>query len=223
MRLVRFVSRGRFVVFEGIDGSGKSTLTAATAGLLGRARKGSGSPRFTSVRTLREPTYESQAGKQLRDMLSRSVNADGESWLHLFLEDRKHNVEHNILPAVSGGALILQDRYYYSTAAYQGQEGGKLTPQAIIARNQACGFPEPDLVVFLELSVDEALRRIAVSRPNLESFENRAELVRISANYEAILPEGVLRLNALQQPEELAAAVSARIFSLEPGASPRSV
>ena len=208
------------MVFEGIDGSGKSTLTRAVA----RAYGAAGDPEFPNVfpfvRELREPTYESRAGQRLREMLRGAEVAEPEAWLELFLEDRQHNVENNVLPAIREGALVLQDRYFYSTAAYQGRSGGPLTPSAILEVNRARGFPEPDLVVYLALPVDEALRRIALARANSESFETHADLARTAANYEAILPGSALRLDATLPAEHLTALVRAGISALLADASP---
>ena len=147
--------RGRLIVFEGIDGSGKTTQMRRAAQTLRE--------RGTAVTELREPT-DGRFGRQIRGLTQqlhksrrRITPEQVEKLTDLFIGDRKENVENNILPALELGDVVLLDRYYYSTIAYQGALGGD--PEAIRRRNETFA-PRPDLVLYFSLSVDEAFRRI---------------------------------------------------------------
>ncbi|MBI3721477.1 MAG: UbiD family decarboxylase [Fimbriimonas ginsengisoli] len=98
------------------------------------------SHRFTDVQFLREPT-DFETGREIRKRLAAPSGTDRNEWIDLFLRDRADNVARNIRPLLASGALILQDRYYYSTAAYQGDESKPPHPVEIVDMNlpvQAC-------------------------------------------------------------------------------------
>lgn len=199
---------GLFCAFEGIDGSGKSSLVQKLAQHLESTRPAWFSNRFGTIRLLREPTYESPAGRQLREWL-KGVHAHGstnqsrtpEAWLNLFLEDREFNVAHNVLPALRAGDLVLQDRYFYSTAAYQASR--QVSSQEIVDRNLARGFPPADLLFYLDIPVEVAAGRIEKSRESAEFFETREQLTKIAEQYNVILPPQTRRLDACLSPDEL--------------------
>ncbi len=192
---------GFFCVFEGVDGSGKSTLIepiarALRAHPLVRAR-------FTDVLTLREPT-DSPEGLAIRRRLKESSDASPGAWLEYFQTDRAGNVERNIRPGLAAGRLLLQDRYFYSTAAYQGSDdASKGSPEAIVRDSFARGFPRPDLLVYLNITPEDALGRIDRGRARRETFETLDRLRQVAARYERILPPETLRLDARDTPEAL--------------------
>jgi len=141
--------RGWLIVFEGIDGSGKTTQMRRVAEAL-RARG-------LGVVELFEPT-RGRFGQQIRSLAQQKHHPiSPEQEMELFIRDRMEDVEKNIRPALERGNIVLLDRYYYSTIAYQGARG--LDPPMIQQRNEAFA-PRPDLVLYFSLSVDEAMRRI---------------------------------------------------------------
>ena len=142
---------GLFIVFEGIDGSGKSTQ----CGLLHRHALSLG---IDAVR-LAEPT-EGPRGKEIRVMLRAKKMAPPEEQHRLFLLDRIDDAERNILPALGEGKTVIMDRYYHSNAAYQGAAG--MAPERVIAENRAAGVPEPDRVYFIDTPPAVAMERIAL-------------------------------------------------------------
>ena len=157
--------------FEGIDGSGKTTQAVmAHAHLLHQ-----GIP----VRLLREPTH-GLYGKTIRDILSgRLPRRSPEEELELFVKDRQEDVSENIIPALTGGEVVLIDRYYYSTMAYQGAQG--LDVENIRSRNEAFA-PKPDLVLIFLVSVEEGLARIKAVRENgTDHYEKEAFLGKVDA------------------------------------------
>jgi dTMP kinase len=158
-------STGCFIVFEGIDGCGKSTQLKRLADSLRRQGYG--------VIETREPT-EGRYGQMIRALYRDRSAATPQRELELFIEDRREHIQLVIQPALERGKIVLCDRYFFSTAAYQGAAG--CDPEEIIALH---GFaPVPDLVIIIEIEPRESIRRITEKRgdqPNdfeqLESLE----------------------------------------------------
>ncbi|OHD64559.1 MAG: dTMP kinase [Spirochaetes bacterium RBG_13_51_14] len=144
------MKRRLFIVFEGIDGSGKSTQCDLLFGHVV-------SIGLTAVR-LAEPT-DGVWGRRIRNMLKENEMAPAEEQLRLFLLDRKDDAEKNIIPALNGDAIVIMDRYYYSNAAYQGAAG--ILPERIIAENRKMRFPEPDRVYFIDVPPEVAIWRVS--------------------------------------------------------------
>ncbi|RJP73423.1 MAG: dTMP kinase [Candidatus Zixiibacteriota bacterium] len=196
--------RGRLIVFEGIDGTGKSTqLQWAAIWLHARGYK---------VATLREPT-RGPHGKVLRAS-AQAGRLTPEDERDLFLKDREWNVRVNLRPSLDAGKVVLLDRYYYSSIAYQGARG--LDPQDIRRRNEAIA-PRPDLVILLDLPPEIALRRIRDSRgetPNL--FENLDYLRRVRALFLALKDPAIVRIDAEPSAEIVWQQVEAVLKSLFP-------
>lgn len=159
---------GRLFAFEGLDGSGKSTQLA----LLAEALKKEG---YQVVAT-REPT-DGPFGRRIRQLLTNRGECSSEEELELFMADRRQHVDSLILPALLERKIVMTDRYYLSTAAYQGAVGHD--PDAILAANEAFA-PQPDLCFFLSVPVHTGLLRITEGRgerPN--DFEKESNLQQV--------------------------------------------
>ena len=189
---------GLLAVIEGIDGAGKSTL-------LGLLR-----PLVKAI-FLAEPS-QGQTGLLIREHLKAGRQLSQSEWLRLFTEDRRADLAHNILPALEHGHDVVLDRYYYSTAAYQGQDMDDLQGAERILRDQQAMFRKPDLLFYLQLDPEKAMARLA-ARAGRETFETSSELRRIAANYERILPADTVRLNAEELPEQLAKSAAETILN----------
>jgi dTMP kinase len=153
-----------FIVIEGIDGTGKSTQVR----LLAEWFRSQGREVITS----REPT-DGHWGKLARN--SGNVRLSAEEELKLFLKDRAEHVEQLIQPSLAAGKVVILDRYYFSTMAYQGCRG--FDPADIRRRNEAFA-PVPDFLFILDLDVDSALGRIGARGDIANEFEKRENLER---------------------------------------------
>ncbi|MBA2620066.1 MAG: dTMP kinase [Acidobacteria bacterium] len=145
--------RGKFITFEGIDGSGKSTQMELLASYL-RARG-------ADILTTREPGGTS-LGRALRKTFLETEEAVAPlAELLLFAADRAQHVEFLIKPTLAAGKIVVSDRFADATAAYQGAGRGfsKATIDRVI--DIATGGLKPDLTLFFDLPVEIALRRIA--------------------------------------------------------------
>ena len=176
--------RGRFIVFEGVDGTGKSTQLPLLADYLR-------SMGIVVVET-REPTNGSY-GKKIRELYGNRGDYSLEEELNLFVKDRREHVAKLITPALAAGKTVLCDRYYFSTAAYQGAAGG-VVEQIFIANSFA---PEPDLVLLLKMEPEESVRRIRELRSEqLNDFEQLDQLSKVAAIYESFTHNCITRIDA---------------------------
>ena len=162
------MNRGLLIVFEGIDGSGKSTQCRMLADLLNK--KGIANISFA------EPT-RGKWGMKIRQLLAKGRNGiSPDEELEWFMNDRREDVEQNIKPALKAGKVVLMDRYYFSTAAYQGALG--FDPQEIKAENEKFA-PVPDRVLVFHNSPEKSLERIESSREGKSAFEKRDYLIEV--------------------------------------------
>ncbi|EMN11887.1 dTMP kinase [Leptospira borgpetersenii] len=181
-----------FVVFEGIDGSGKSTLCKSLTEKL--TERGIPSVNFT------EPT-NFETGKYLRKFLRGEIDLERKEQIDAFLNDREESLRQNILPSLESGKNVLLDRYMYSTAAYQ--SGDDLLPETIIEKNLKKNFKIPDLLFYLDLNPTIALERLSQRKENKERFETLAQLEKIRSAYDRILPKETIRIDGVKGPDEI--------------------
>ena len=186
------MARGLLVVFEGLDGCGKSTQLS----LLAEALEAEG---HTVVRT-KEPT-DGPVGRRIRAMAQSNDRVTPEEELEWFIEDRREHVTQVIEPGVAAGAIVLSDRYWLSTVAYQGARG--LDAKAIMARNEAA-FPDPDLALIFEVSAEQGLARVnargGIAEP---AFEELEFLTRAHKVFRKIDRSYVRRIDATSTPPEI--------------------
>jgi len=174
-------SQGLFIVLEGIDGTGKSTQ-AKRLGDWFRERG-------RDVVLSREPT-DGPWGKKLRESASTG-RLSPEDELEYFLKDRQQHVNEVIQPALDAGKVVILDRYYFSTMAYQGARG--FDPAEIRTRNEAFA-PEPDLLLILDLDVDTAHQRIGHRGDSTNEFEKHESLTRCRDIFLSLKNEAFVRV-----------------------------
>jgi dTMP kinase len=170
-----------FIVLEGIDGTGKSTQAKRLAEHFKAMGK--------TVTLSREPT-DGPWGTLLRNS-ANTGRLTPEDELETFLKDRRQHVSEKIAPALSAGHVVILDRYYFSTMAYQGARG--FDPVKIREDNEAFA-PVPDLLLILDLDVDTALTRIGSRGDTANEFEQRANLERCRQIFLSLKDEPFARL-----------------------------
>lgn len=195
------MSRPLFIVFEGIDGCGKSTQLR----LLCERLAAHGRAPFPTA----EPT-DSATGKMLRAALSGADPRTAAEMAALFTLDRIHHnkAENGIENSLAEGFDVVCDRYYYSSLAYQ----GSLTDYEWV-RRMNCDCPEirrPDLCIFLDMSPKAALSRIGSRGEATEIYEKEDTLTLFRTTFMRVfssLDDNVAIINAEGTPDEVAARV----------------
>ena len=206
--------RGKFITFEGLDGSGKSTQVEKLA----RSLRAHG----VSVTITREPGGTS-AGEKIRDVLLHSATSGLSplTEMALMFASRAQHIHEVILPALAEGRVVLCDRFTDSTEAYQGG-GRRLGSKPVLRLHEIlCGNLQPDLTILLDnevsFSVERARRRNRQHKnsrvekdENRFEQENRAFFGRVRGAYLAIAarePHRVEVINARGTPGETHAAI----------------
>jgi dTMP kinase len=178
-----------FLVIEGLDGAGTTTQTRHLIDALADRD-------IPAVRT-REPS-DGPVGALIRQMLSKRVVApdgqgghravDDDVLALLFAADRLDHVDARIEPALDDGRVVVTDRYYHSSLAYQSdvRDGGSVDTEWVRTLNARA--PSPDLTLFLEASPEVCLERLR-NRDSRDIYEGADHLRDLADRYHAILQE----------------------------------
>ncbi|AEH44941.1 thymidylate kinase [Thermodesulfatator indicus DSM 15286] len=170
---VEFYRPGFLIAIEGLDGSGKSTFIKGLAQKL--EEKGE------KVCVTREPT-SGEWGQKIREHLAAGSKISPQAMAELFLRDRREHAQNFLIPKLQDGQIILCDRYYLSTMAYQG--ACELDIKEIKKANETWA-PVPDLILYLKVSVEEALKRVNQRKfYKPEVFETQEFLTKVASIYE---------------------------------------
>ena len=175
---------------EGIDGCGKSTQTK----LLQKKLEELGE----NTVILKEPT-NGPHGQKLWDVLHGKRKATNEEILEFFILDRKQHVNEKVQPALDDSTIVLMDRYYYSSMAYQ--VAGGLDVEDI--RNKHNFAPDPDIVLIFDLPVSTALERVR-GHSEADEFEKEEHLEKVREAYLNLESDTLVRIvDSTRTPEEI--------------------
>lgn len=197
----------KFIVFEGIDGAGKTTQI----NLLREALE----KRGYSCAVTAEPT-DLPSGKAIRRALAKEVDSTPLQMAEMFAHDRElHNTDAQvgIEKLLKDGSTVICDRYYYSSLAYQGTVLGYDTVAALNLDNP--NIRTPDVCIFLDLTPEKSLQRIGARGEAVEMYENLDYLTRTRTTFFEIFDklrqrdEKIAIIDADGSVEQ----VSARIFA----------
>ena len=191
---------GRFLAFEGIDGSGKTTQLARLAARI----------RSMDLRCYetREPT-DGPVGSLVHNIMTGRVKADSRVVAALFAADRLDHVlngTNGILELLNQGTHVLTDRYYFSSYAYHSVD---MPMDWVIALNSQCAqVLRPTATIFIDVSPEVSLERIAKNRFHTELYETRERLTATRQRYlEAFEKqkdaENIIVLNGDLDPDQL--------------------
>ncbi len=178
---------GAIIAFEGIDGAGKTTVAREITGRLI-------SMGYRAIYT-HEP-YESPFSEALARIKERSIYSPLIDALAMTC-DRAYHVEMVVIPAVRRGEIVVMDRYYYSTIAYQGAMG--VDVGWLRAINSV--FPKPDLAIYLDIEPEEGLKR-GGSVKRWGFYEKKDLLVSARNIYLEMVRRGELVLIDAREPLE---------------------
>lgn len=192
-----------FITVEGINGSGKSTMMPIFRKILEEETG-------KVVVETKEPG-ETPLGKVLRELILKEQQLPLVA-LHLFYADRVDHTERFIKPLLKQDAIVLCDRYYHSTFAFQGQE---IPLEALLF--DAKDFLTPDLTVFLRIDAESAQRRIKLRNAMPDAFERLEANSKAAEIYEMLLEKPTNQfavLDASQTPEAIGEQFRADIKAL---------
>ena len=202
---------GRFLVFEGIDGSGKTTQVRKVYERLKTANK--------NVLATFEPT-DGPIGTLIRQMLSGKIATDQRTIASLFAADRTDhlvNPDTGIKRLVDQGQTIVCDRYYFSSYAYHAQY---MDMDWVIQANRLnADILRPDATLFIDVDPDVCIQRIQNSREHLEIYEKIDIMKQVRANYFKAFDrlkdqETVIVIDGNDTPERVAERVWDRVSQL---------
>jgi dTMP kinase len=196
-----------FIVLEGLDGAGTTTQVGRLVDRLHAAGR--------SVVATREPTDRS-VGRLIRRVLAGDPDAPSPRTLPwLFAADRSDHLEAVIEPALAAGTIIVSDRYYHSSLAYQ-----SLVEPLERVHTLNATFRTPDLTVFVRVTPEEALSRIERRGGEREIFEQLDKLRAINDAYGRVIAllrsrgEPIVEVDGSASPEQVASAISALVDTL---------
>lgn len=200
----------RFIVFEGIDGTGTTTQR----NLLSRWLESRSIPFHSTA----EPT-DSEVGRMIRRVLAGELRVRPETLAYLYATDRNEHVfgDGGIRDHLQAGRVVVCDRYLFSSLAYQGCSCGPELPERL---NR--GFPLPSLLIYFQLSPDHAVSRIS-GRGTPDLFERSDFLSEVSRAYEGILDRfaaqglKILRIDGSRPIPEIAEKIRDAVLSAVEG------
>ena len=193
--------KGKFIAFEGIDGSGKSTQIQ----YLMEKLKENNIYYYTTM----EPT-DSPIGSLIHQIMMGRIKTDNKVIAALFVADRLDHLLNDIngLKAkIDEGTTVISDRYYFSSYAYHSVD---MPMKWVIQANDQCKrILQPTVTVFIDVDPDVAIERIAKNRFHQELFEKKSRLVKVREKYfEAFKRErdneNIIVVDGNKQPAEIA-------------------
>ncbi len=185
------MKKGLLIVLEGIDGAGKSTQARFLLKML--RREGLSAVYF------REPS-RGKWGREIKRKAKEAASLTPEEELDLFLKDRQENVKKNLNPALKRNKIVVLDRYYFSTIAYQGAKG---INQARIKRLNEAFAPKPGLVFILDIEAKDGLARIEGRKKKDKLFERAAYLAKVRRIFRSFKGPRFYHINAGRDRKEI--------------------
>ena len=193
------MTKGIFIVLDGLDGSGKSKMVKLLHDYLLESGK-------YNVLMTKEPT-DGRYGKEIRNILANESdpNINGKRMLELFIKDREDHMKNIIIPFLNKtngkqANIVICDRYYYSTAAFQATQG--LDMKMLIEINK--GFLKPEIAFILDIKPEIALERI--NERKKEKFEKLEFMNRLREKFfemPKLLNDNIKIIDASKSAEEV--------------------
>lgn len=174
--MIKNIYPGKFIVIEGLDGSGKSAQVDLVIDYFKKFGK--------EVVVTKEPTIESEAGQKIKKVLKKEIIIDPLGLQSLYVQDRKEHLQNKIIPALQAGKFVVSSRYAFSTFAYGGSDG--LDVNLLVEMNKE--FLLPDLTIIVDVNPELCVNRIETRGEEKELFEEKEKLTRVN-NFYKNMPE----------------------------------
>ncbi len=195
---------GKFIVVEGLDGSGKSAQIELLINYLKEKGK--------DVIETREPTMESEAGRKIKQALKKEIIINPLELQGLYVQDRKEHLENKVVPALIAGKFVVSSRYAFSTFAYGYSDG--LNVDELVGMNK--NFLLPDLTIIIDVKPESCIERIEGRGTPKELFEKKEKLEKVNVIYKKIpvMFENVIMINGERPIEKVSNDIKKEIIKL---------
>ncbi|MCL6096549.1 MAG: dTMP kinase [Patescibacteria group bacterium] len=197
---------GKFIVFEGIEASGKTTQARAVSEILEKDRK---------IWLTKNPTTDNEIGRFIRNEIlsGNKKHIPPVSYQYLFSADRVIQQE-QIIEKLKQGITVVCDRYFWSSVAYgiadrEGTDYENWEEVSLIALSILSMYYQfllPDLSIYLDVSLEESARRISNSTKHTEIYDNHLMNIKIKKGYDWLFkkfPEEIVILDAAKSEGEI--------------------
>lgn len=191
--------KGIFIVLDGLDGSGKSEMAKLLGSYISSAHED------YDVLVTREPT-DGKYGKEIRSILANEQDPkmNGKKLLELFIKDREEHLRNEVIPFLNKTDreknVVMCDRYYYSTIAFQATQGLDIKMLIEVSKE----FLKPDLALILDIKPEIALERIKSRKK--EKFEHLDFMKRLRKKFlemPRLLNDNIKIIDASRSKEEV--------------------
>lgn len=183
--MIQNIYPGKFIVIEGLDGSGKSAQIELLVSFLKDIGK--------KVILTKEPTVDSKAGRKVKQVLKGEIKTGPLELQKLYIQDRKEHLENKVIPALKEEKFVVSSRYAFSTFAYGASDG--LNVDLLIKMNEQ--FLLPNLTIIIDVSPESCIQRIEGRGESKELFEKKEKLIKVNKFYKKIpeMFENVIMVN----------------------------
>jgi len=162
---------GKFIVLEGLDGSGKSAQVDLVIKFLQDSGK--------EVVVTKEPTMDSEAGRKIKQVLRKEIIVEPLELQKLYVQDRREHLQNKVIPALKAGKYVVSSRYAFSTFAYGYSSG--LDVKLLVDLNKE--FLLPDLTIIVDVDPESCIKRIESRGEPKEFFEELGKLTKVNEIY----------------------------------------
>ena len=169
--MIKNIYPGKFIVIEGLDGSGKS----AQVELIIKFLKDTGK----IVIETKEPTMESEFGRKIKQALRKEIVVEPLELQKLYVQDRREHLKNKVIPALEEGKFVVSSRYAFSTFAYGYSDG--LDVDLLVKLNEE--FLLPDLTIIIDVNPESCVERIENRGEPKELFEKLEKLTKVNEIY----------------------------------------
>jgi len=165
---------GKFIVIEGLDGSGKNAQIDLSIGYLEQNSK--------SVVVTKEPTTDSESGRKIKQALRNEIVVEPLELQKLYVQDRKEHIDNKVMPSLKEGKFVISSRYAFSTFAYGYSDGLDVSQLVDMNKN----FLLPDLTIVVDVNPESCIQRIENRGEPKELFEKLEKLTKVNEIYKKL-------------------------------------